>query len=240
MNFTSKILTSEKLDGRLAGKDLSGLMFNGAKLHHISLAGANLTGANLSHAELYCVDLTGANLTGANLVGADILDANLSGVNLTKANLIGAKIKFTSLSSACLSWTNLKGTWLERVNMTGADFRNAVIGVIGEMETHFSLIQCGTQLTIKAALEMDFSTVTEPIGIIGFPYEITLFPSQPEVCVRIGCRTETPSGWADLAHEYQENGFDEKIQRIYDCGGDLFDLANRYQNQVTLLPEDAQ
>jgi hypothetical protein len=113
----------------LAGANLSGVIFEGAKMDGVSIAAANLDGANFRNADLRDADLSGANLDSANFEGANLRRAKLTGANLGDANFAGANLEDADLSGANLPDTdftdaNLHGQSLAGTNLAGMAFRD--------------------------------------------------------------------------------------------------------------------
>lgn len=111
--------------------NLSGGIFNQAKLVRTNLQGADLVNAdfaraslnrsilrdaNLGRAFFHQADLEAADLRGADLSYANFSCANLRGANLCGANLTGAKITEEQLTTAKTNWATVlpngkRGFW---------------------------------------------------------------------------------------------------------------------------------
>jgi len=97
----------------------------------IDLTQSELKGAELAGADLSSVDLSSADLSGAILLAANLQNANLSGSNLRDTNLVDANLCETKLYDANLG----------RADITGANFRDAKLGltVFGNVDLSKSL-----------------------------------------------------------------------------------------------------
>lgn len=98
------------LNDRLAGKDYTNALLQGAQMDQVNFSNSNFTGAylkliNLSNANLAGVNFTNAVLEGANLSGADLTGANMTGTDLS--NFDG--LHHTKMSGAVVTnviWSN--------------------------------------------------------------------------------------------------------------------------------------
>ncbi len=131
----------------LAGHDLHGARFHGARMRHADFRGANLRGAHFHRAVMHHADFSGAKLKGAhfgpptarkgshqaqpapscnpNCAGADLTSANFSEANLTGANFTSANLTSANLTRANLTGANLTGANLTSANLTNANFTSA-------------------------------------------------------------------------------------------------------------------
>jgi hypothetical protein len=86
----------------LAGTDLRGLSFAGARFKDADLRNCRLQDANLAMADCRDALLSGADLSGASLVAADLRGADLRAAVLYGADVDGASLDETDLRSALL------------------------------------------------------------------------------------------------------------------------------------------
>jgi hypothetical protein len=99
-------------DVSLAGLDLAGADFWGAKLEGENFTGADLAGAlfggnTQAQADLSSAIFSGANLTGATLDGTYLYTTTFNGANLTDASFAGATLIFVNFSDANLTGSDL-------------------------------------------------------------------------------------------------------------------------------------
>jgi uncharacterized protein YjbI with pentapeptide repeats len=110
---------------RARGRDLSGAIFEQAKLLRIDFSGADLQGALFGEAELqgasfFRAQLQGAKLSNAQLRGALFDTAWLQGAHLDDANLLGASFNGAQLQGASLFQAQLQGAFLGATDLRGA------------------------------------------------------------------------------------------------------------------------
>ena len=133
----------------------------------INLSDVSLIKANLKEANLSGVVFEGAKLNGANLFKADLSGvmafkvelkkAILSYVNLFDISLVGAK-----LNGADFSWANLTGA-----EINGADIDGAIFGQTNLSQVECSQAKNLTQEQLDGACQHpDFGPPTLPVGII--------------------------------------------------------------------------
>lgn len=127
----------------LHGRDLSGVLLNGADLHRSDLHNAMLDHAELDGADLHRADLHRADLRGADLEYADLHEADLHG-----ADLSGALLRAADLHRADLHDAILAGADLTDADLRGADLR-WVRGLSSE-QTRLALIDDATRLSENA------------------------------------------------------------------------------------------
>lgn len=96
----------------LAGADFSGASFDRATFGDADLSRASLRLASLKHCLFGKAKLTGVDLFGANLLEAQLRRADLSGASLRSANLYSADFTQTALTAADLSGANTAKTYL--------------------------------------------------------------------------------------------------------------------------------
>jgi uncharacterized protein YjbI with pentapeptide repeats len=136
----------------LAGRDLHGARFHGARMRHADFRGANLRGAHFHRAVMHHADFSGADLRGARfhgtkLRGADFGGAKLKGAhfgpptarkgshqaqpapscnpNCAGADLTSANFSEANLTGANFTSANLTSANLTRANLTGANLTGA-------------------------------------------------------------------------------------------------------------------
>lgn len=102
------------------GRDLKGVVLDGAMLRETTFQRSDLTGAKLAQADAYRAKFISARLAGAVLDGARLIEADL-----TRADLAGASLKEVDLRNAKLVGAGMKGADLTGARLEGADLRNA-------------------------------------------------------------------------------------------------------------------
>jgi len=113
---------------QLTGRNLRGLVADGANLMAVDLRGALLPGASLTDAEMSCTDLSplpGREPRSSDLFRADLSQAVLVGANLTAANLAGAALRDAELTDSVLFAADLRAADLSGANLERADLRRA-------------------------------------------------------------------------------------------------------------------
>lgn len=128
--YEKGLLVGEKPPVELTGIDFEGVRIHEARLNGICLERVNLTSARLEEAHLARARLSGANLSRAFLRRADLRDAvlagsNLSGAHLESANLEGADLQAANLEGAFLTNANLKRCLLNGIQVKDAHFTKA-------------------------------------------------------------------------------------------------------------------
>ena len=131
----------------LAGHNLQGARFYGARMHHADFRGANLRGAHFHRAVMHRADFSGADLRGARFHGTKLRGADLSGAKLKGAhfgppraqkgshqaqpapscnpNCAGADLTSANLSEANLAGANFTSANLTSANLTSANLTGA-------------------------------------------------------------------------------------------------------------------
>jgi uncharacterized protein YjbI with pentapeptide repeats len=135
-------VTNLKQTLSLRGRNLEGVIFDGADLRKADLSyaglqravldwaqleGADLVGAELQGASLDDAHLQGASLSGAHLQGASLDRAYLQGASLNGAHLQGASLAFAHLQGAWLQWAAIQGAWLVGAHLQGASLDRAYL-----------------------------------------------------------------------------------------------------------------
>jgi uncharacterized protein YjbI with pentapeptide repeats len=136
----------------LAGHNLQGARFYGARMHHADFRGANLRGARFHRAVMHRADFSGADLRGARFHGTKLRGADFSGAkmkgahfgppaarkkshqaqpapscnpNCAGADLISANFSEANLAGANFTSANLTSANLTSANLTGANLTGA-------------------------------------------------------------------------------------------------------------------
>lgn len=108
----------------LAGRDLSGISFDGATLAGSDLSGTDFTGGVFTGADLSDADLTGSTLTGATLTGANLTNVDFTVITIPDIKAAG-RFNETILNGADFTELDLAGVTLEDVVYHGTVFSGA-------------------------------------------------------------------------------------------------------------------
>lgn len=148
----------------LAGADLSGAYLAGATFADGSMVGADFTAVHAPDVEISRVDLAYASMGGINLANAVFTDASLGfadapGSTFTGATFINTNLNDAVVSDSTFANANLRGTefWRTvalRIDVTGADLADTVMG--------------NTDLTGATGI---------PANVAGVTYDGTICPS---------------------------------------------------------------
>ena len=131
----------------LAGHNLQGARFHGARMHHADFRGANLRGAHFHRAVMHRADFSGADLRGARFHGTKLRGADFSGAKMKGAhfgppatrkgshqaqpapscnpNCSGADLTSANFSEANLTGANFTSANLTSANLTSANLTGA-------------------------------------------------------------------------------------------------------------------
>ena len=103
------------------------LSYSNAELHGQDFSGQVLRSAEFSNANLENTDFSDADARGAIFSASVMTQAILHGTDLSDAMMDQSKFQDTDLSDAILSHTILLGSTFENVDVTGADFTEAML-----------------------------------------------------------------------------------------------------------------
>lgn len=101
--------------------------FSNAELKGRDFSGQSLRVAEFSNANLESTDFSEANLEGAVFSASVMTQTSFHGANLNNAMMDQVKFFGADLSDAILSETILLGSTFSDINITGADFSDAIL-----------------------------------------------------------------------------------------------------------------
>lgn len=104
----------------LDGRDMKGVVLDGAMLRDATFQRSDLSQARLTDADAYRAKFLSARLDGAVLDGARLIEADM-----TRAEMVGTSLKGADLRNAKLVGAVMKGADLTGARLDGADLRNA-------------------------------------------------------------------------------------------------------------------
>jgi uncharacterized protein YjbI with pentapeptide repeats len=116
------------IEGAYAAEFGSPRSFTHMEIAHRDFSQQNLKAAEFANATLEFVNFADTNLEGAIFSRSKLTQSNLHGVNLTNAMVDQVAMRGSDLSDAIFQETILLGTTFdEAVNITGADFTDALL-----------------------------------------------------------------------------------------------------------------
>lgn len=101
--------------------------YSNAELADHDFSGQSLRVAEFSNTNLNRANFTHADLTGAVMSASTMTETNFQGADLTQAMLDQVKMVRTDLRNAILANTILLRSTFEAVDITGADFSEAIL-----------------------------------------------------------------------------------------------------------------
>ena len=136
--------------GRLSGADLTGASLvdtdlSGTDLSDAILAGANLTGADVNATLFDAIDLETAAITNVSVGvrgGETLAGVDFNGFDLTGVSFSSHASGPISMAAARFTGAILTGASFDRVDLTAADFTDAVFAVEGGAEPTFTDTRC--------------------------------------------------------------------------------------------------
>jgi len=111
--------------------------FSNNEIKDTDFEAANLSKAKLYNCEFFNTTFTGKTLKSANLSDADISCSefkeacNLNEVDLTRVRMIDSKVKNCQFVRSIFYYANLRNSIFIDSNLTGVDFRNADLTIVG-------------------------------------------------------------------------------------------------------------
>ncbi|MEP7198751.1 MAG: pentapeptide repeat-containing protein [Chloroflexota bacterium] len=147
------------VDTRVEASDLSGAVWEQARLRRVAFVGCRLLGIQWLNAQLESVAFTDCNLEGAVFAAATFKPARFE-----KCNLRGASFEEAELSGVVFDQCNLANADLRGATLRGADLRGSVINGLraGAKELHGAIIDPTQAIQVVSLLGV---TVKEKIWI---------------------------------------------------------------------------